>query len=104
MDRDRLRLFTVYSGLRLRLFLRDILQLHQRFLVAFLYMFGLILSGNEQLALRQGLAHFFSPKPRTVVDFIFLACFLLYGWMVAAVVRVSARGRPVPTRRKPGSA
>lgn len=88
----RLRLFTAYAALRLRLFLRDILQLHQRFLVAFLYVFGLILSGNEQFALRQGLAHFLSPEPPHFADFVFLGCFLLYGWVVAAVVRVSARG------------
>jgi hypothetical protein len=86
------RLFPAYATLRLRLFLRDIMQLHQRFLVAFLYCFGLILSGNEQFALRQGLAHFLSPLPWTRADLVFLGCFLLYSWVVAAVVRWSARG------------
>ncbi|HET9238105.1 MAG TPA: hypothetical protein VFO10_12675 [Oligoflexus sp.] len=91
-DPDHSRLFLSYAALRLRLFLRDILQLHQRFLVAFLYCFGLILSGQEQSALRQGLAHFLSPEPWTPADLIFLGCFLLYSWVVAAVVRGSARG------------
>jgi hypothetical protein len=92
MKGERLRLFTSYAALRLRLFLRDILQLHQRFLIAFLYCFGLILSGNEQLALRHGLAHFLSPAPWNAADLVFLGCFLLYGWIVAAIVRWSARG------------
>lgn len=89
---DRIRLFLSYAGLRLRLFLHEILQLHQRFLVAFLYFFGLILSGNEQIALRESVAHLLSPEPWTLADLIYLASFLLYGWVVAAVVRRSARG------------
>jgi hypothetical protein len=88
----RLQLFVSYAARRLRLFLHEILQLDQRFLVAFLYLFGLFLSGNDQLAVRQNLAHLLSPKASTPADFISMACFLLYGWIVAAVVRWSARG------------
>lgn len=89
---DPIRLFMNYASLRLRLFLREILQLHQRFLVAFLYFFGLILSGNEQFALRQGLAHLLNPEPWVTADVIYLGCILIYAWVVAAVVRWSARG------------
>jgi hypothetical protein len=89
---ERFRLFSRYAGLRLRLFLREILQLHQRFLIAFLYVFGLILSGNEQIALRQNLAHLLSPLRWTISDLVCLACLMLYGWIVAGVARWSARG------------
>ncbi len=89
---NRIRFFFFYAALRLRLFLREILQLHQRFLIAFLYFFGLILSGNEQLALRQSLAHLVSPQPWVKADLVYLTCMLLYAWVVAAVVRFSARG------------
>ncbi|WP_141734400.1 hypothetical protein [Oligoflexus tunisiensis] len=91
-DRSRLRLFMAYATLRVRLFLREILELHQRFLVGFLYLFGLVLSGNEQLALKQSLAHLLSMSPWTMADLVYLIGLFLYGWVVAAVVRRSARG------------
>jgi hypothetical protein len=88
----RFRLFGKYASLRLGLFLREILQLHQRFLIAFLYFFGLILSGNEQIALRQTVAHLINPVDWTIRDGVMLACLLLYGWIAAGVTRWSARG------------
>jgi hypothetical protein len=89
---SRLHLFVVYATLRARLFLREILQLHQRFLIGFLYLFGLILSGNEQVALKQSLAHLLTMHPWTLRDLLFLGGMLLYAWIVVAVVRGSARG------------
>ncbi|HYX32968.1 MAG TPA: hypothetical protein VE954_07620 [Oligoflexus sp.] len=86
------QLFSTYAVLRLRLFLKEILQLHQRFLIAFLYVFGLLLSANDQVAVQQSMAHLLTMSPWTIADLVTLSCLLLYGWVAAAVVRFSARG------------
>lgn len=84
--------FFTYLAARLRLFVSEILQLHQRFLVVFIYIFGLLLSGNEQAAIKDRLAHLGMQTPWSESDLWLTLLLVLFCLITAAVIRHSARG------------
>ncbi len=95
----------VYVTARCRSFVTEIFQLHQRFLLSFIFFFGLILSGNEQIALRKSMVRLLAPLAIDRLDSLLLliisgfsvsTSFLFRKILIGGRVAYFVRSLPIP--------